>query len=125
MPGMRWAKLIGLAVAGEVALIASAVLFMLVYSAAIHPGEQAAFYNAQARVLLPYVAVTVSLPLFYWLARSAGGWTNALAFWATHEALDIAIALSADGRNGFTILWLLSQALKLLGCWLGTGNLKH
>lgn len=63
---------------------------MLVYSAAIHPGQQAAFYNAQARVLLPYVAVTVSLPLFYWLARSADSRMNALALWL-HGALDLAI----------------------------------
>ena len=117
---MRWVKLLGLAVLAEVVLIATAVLFMLIYSSAIHPGEDAAFYDRQARVLLPYVAIVASFPLFYWLVRWAGsGW---LWFWAIHVTLDVAISLAADGPGGLVAimpLWLLSQAAKVLGCWLG------
>ena len=125
---MRWAKLLGLAVLAEVALIASAVLFMLIYSAAIHPGEQSAFYNAQARVLLPYIAIAVSFPLFFLLARWSDGWRNALIFWGVHVGIDVAISLATDGVSGLRAilpLWLLSQSAKLLGCWFGGRNLKH
>ena len=113
----------------EAVLIVSAVLFMLVYSAVIHPGEQAAFYDARARVLLPYVAIIVSFPLFYFLSsRFTGGWRNALAFWGFHVALDVAISAAADGVNGLLAIlprWLISQSTKLLGCRFGAGNLKH
>ena len=124
---MLWAKLIGLAVLAEAALIVAAVLFMLIYSAVIHPGEQAAFYDAQARVLLPYVAIAFSFPVFFLLARFAGAWRHALVFWGLHVAIDIAISLSTDGVKGILAilpLWLLSQSVKLLGCWFGA-NLKH
>ena len=125
---MRWAKMIGLAVLAEVVLIVGAVLFMLFYSAAIHPGEQAAFYDAQARVLLPYVAIAVSFPLFFLLAQRSGGWRNAVIFWGIHVGIDVAISLATDGVSGLRAilpLWLLSQSSKLLGCWFGGRNLKH
>lgn len=124
---MRWAKLLGLAVLAEVALIAAAVLFMLVYSTAIHSGEDAAFYDKQARVLLPYLAIIVGFPLFYLLARRAGGLGLALVLMGIHVAIDVSISLATDGPAGLVAilpLWLLSQAGKLLGCWFGSGNLK-
>ena len=122
---MRWAKMLGLAVLAEVALVASAVLFMLFYSSAIHPGENAAFYDAQARVLLPYVAIGTSFPLFYWMSRWCDSWRFAQLFWGLHVAIDASISLGADGVNAlFPILpfWLVSQAAKLLGCWFGCRN---
>ena len=124
---MRWAKLLGLAVLAEVALIAAAVLFMLVYSTTIHPGEDAAFYDKQARVLLPSLAIIVGFPVFYLLARRAGGWRLALVFLGIHVAIDVSLSLATDGLAGLVAilpLWLLSQGDKLLGCWLGSGNLK-
>ena len=125
---MRWAKLLGLAALAEVALIASAVVFMLIYSSAVHPGETPEFYRLQARALVPYVAIAVSFPLFYWMSKWTGGWRFALVFFAAHLAMDIAISLASDGLHGITAilpLWLTSQAAKLLGCWFGSRDLQH
>ena len=123
---MRWVKLAGLALLAEVALIAAAIFAVFVYSVAIHPGQAPAFYEAQASVIAPWVAVAVSFPLFYWMSRWA---FSPLALWAVHVVIDVALSMSTDGVNGITAIlpfWLTSQALKLLGCWLGgRRNLQH
>lgn len=119
---MRWVKLVGLAVSAEVALFAVAVLSVLFYSTWIHPGERPGFYETQALVIVPWVAMAVSFPLFYWMSRWCGPWPSALVFWGLHEVLDVTISVATDGIKGLkaiALFWTISQVAKFVGCWLG------
>jgi hypothetical protein len=125
--GLRWGAIVGLAVLAEVLLIASAVLYVVIYSYAINPHQPNSVYEAHARVASPWVSIAVGLPLLYlfspWIARrSPAGLANGLAIWACLFVVDNAILIGAAGFKGITDIlpfWLASHATKLLGAWAG------
>jgi hypothetical protein len=100
------------------------VLVIVVYSYAIAPGHDEAFYQAAAERIAPWSSVVFGAPLFfgavYWLGRKRPE-RNAVAFALTcvgiYAALDITIILSVGG----TLLGVvaLSMSTKLLGAYLG------
>lgn len=102
------------------------VLVMVVYSYAIEPGHDAAFYEAAAPRIAPWSSVAFGIPLFYGAARLGAHWRperNATAFAVAivgfYALIDVA-ALLAEGvtASGAAIVGL-SMGTKLGAALLG------
>lgn len=119
-------RVVLLAVALEIAMIALAVLWVAVYSHAIAPGLAAADYEAYAQRASPVVAILAG-PVVFWLAgrigaRRGGGRGARIALVATLVCvtLDTSIALGAPGMSApaWTLVGV-AGVTKVLAAWLG------
>ncbi len=120
---IRWSWAIGGAVAVESALLASAFLYMVLYSYWIHPGENIAYYREYAKVSSPFVSLAAGIPFFYFACRWIGGRIRtgalraAVALYVVYCAIEIPFMLTAD--NTALLFAAVSFPTKFLGAYLG------
>ena len=124
--GMRRAAAIAAAFVATLAvLVAAAFVWVWIYSEFIHPGGDAAYYQAYARVASPVVAVVLAGPVFYAMAvlmRHFGSAATAMALSVVGLNLltDAASLLAFDVDLGFNLgMSLLAAIAKVTGAWLG------
>jgi len=106
--------------------VAVSVLYMVVYSYFINPGQPEQHYQEHVRIAAPYSSIIAGAPLFYlagrWLTRrwEAGFRLKAaLLIWLVYALIDLA----ALGASGFTrrmaIFATISLATKFGAAYLG------
>lgn len=125
---VSWWKILGLAILAEILMVLIAILYMVVYSYGIHPGETNRYYEEHVRIAGPYIAILAGLPVFFALSRWIAHMPSALAFWGAYVALDTVIILCTDGAAGIRRilpLWLTAHGSQLLGAWLGSLGRKR
>ena len=136
MKPLDFTRAAGLAVAIMIINVLLSVVVIAVYSYAIAPGHDAAFYEAAAPRIAPWSSVTLGAPLFfgaaYWSARRRPD-RNALAFagaiFLVYAAIDVTVVLAAGGPEGQIGVVLLSLGTKLAaalgGASIGTRRVVH
>jgi hypothetical protein len=117
----RVAALAGLALGVMAAEVAMSFLYMVVYSYAIDPGHEKAYYEAHIRIAAPYCSLVAGVPLMFLV-----GWSvslpPAVIVWLAYLVIDLAVLL-ASGASGLTLgigaLVALSLLTKLGSAYLG------
>lgn len=111
--------------AAEVAMIAAAFGWVAIYSYLINPGHSNDFYEDYAQRNIPYLALWVSLPVFFFLCRWIGlrapssAYATALAVFGLFCLTEVATLLLGDYEP--LPLWFeaVNFPAKLLSCLLG------
>ena len=123
-------RLVGYGIAGflatEIIMVASAFLWVFIYSSLINTGGDQAFYEAYARIASPVVAVVVAGPVFFAMGRfflrlGPRARTVAIAVVIANLAVDFPIVVLAAEDLGYNVIMsLLSATGKIIGAWYGT-----
>lgn len=122
MQGRVIARGIGLGIAALLLNVAVAFFWVWLYSVAIDPGHDGAFYQAYAQRVAPVAGFIAGIPLLL-----AAGWrvgrrqrsdVAALTPAITYVVLDVGLMAAGNLWAGPLAL-LLSYASKLLAAWVG------
>lgn len=135
----RLLLLFSLALFAEILLIASTIIYMVLYSYLINPGHPKEFYEQHINSAAPWLSIFCGIPIFFllasWLARRAAKSpvpatnirtsiiASAIGFWLIWALIDNSIMLAAGGRNALRAvlpLWAASQITKPLAIWAAT-----
>ena len=127
-----WGWVVVTALGLEIALIISAVAWVVIYSYLIHPGEDQAYYENHAKFSSPIVALVAGMPFWFfacrWVTRKAGTRAVQMALWAWLIVFIIDIPLIVFGKPRIHdwLIVALAYATKLVAAYLwGRAALKH
>ncbi len=119
-------KLIGLSLLTMITLVIISFLEVAVYSYLINPGQDASAYDAHAQVSAPYISGIFGFIVFFLVARywTKKGFENvaklALLFPLTYVLMDLVIiVLAGVNWSEFGLIFLMANAAKFLGSYLG------
>lgn len=91
-----------------------------------NPGENAAHYQAHARLSAPYSSIVVGMPLLYLVCRWIGmrfhassSLTAALLVWLVYFLIDITVLAFAGELGRMALVFVISFATKLAAAYLG------
>jgi hypothetical protein len=119
---INWGRAGGGALIAEIAQIAAAFGWVVIYSYVINPGQPMAMYEAHAQASGPWVSILAGAPIFYaasrWIARSQ---PTALALFAIFLAVDgaLLVGMIESWTDVPFVLVGLSCLTKLGACALG------
>ncbi len=120
----RVAALAGLALGVMAVNVALTILYMVVYSYAIDPGHDQAYYEAHVAIAAPYCAIVGGIPLMFLVGWRMSLWP-AMVVWLVYAFVSVA-TLGASGptlRSGalvaVSVLTQLASAYvgALAGSW--------
>ena len=122
----RWVLIIPAALAVMIVNVAVHILYMVAYSYVINPGQDAAYYQAHARVSAPYSSIVVGMPLMFLVCRWMGkkfaarfSVTAALLVWLVYFLLDITVLAFAGEFSRLALLFVISFVTKFAAAYLG------
>ena len=114
----RVAALAGLALGVMVVNVAITILYMVVYSHAIDPGHEKAYYEAHVRIAAPYCSIVAGIPLMFLV----GWWVGmrpAMVVWLVYALVDVAVFAVSGPTSRMGALVAVSLLTKLLSAYLG------
>ena len=114
----RVAALAGLALGVMAANVAVSILYMVVYSYAIDPGHDKAYYEAHVKIAAPYCSIVAGIPLMF-LVGWFVGLQPAVIVWLVYAVVDV-VVLAVSGvtlRSGALVA--VSLLTKLVSAYLG------
>jgi hypothetical protein len=126
MKPLDFVKAIGVALTIMFVNVLISVIVITVYSYAIAPGHDEAFYQEAAKRIAPWSSVVFGAPLFfgaaYWLTRKRPD-RNAIAFAIScvgiYAIVDLSVLFAAGGAASMIGIVGLSLITKLIGAYLG------
>lgn len=126
MKPIDFAKAVGVALVIMFVNVLISVLVITVYSYAIAPGHDEAFYQTAAQRIAPWSSVVFGAPLFfgaaYWLARrrpERSAVAFAIASFGAYAVIDLAVVVASGALVSMIIAVSLSMISKLLGAYFG------
>jgi hypothetical protein len=126
MTARRILWLAGLAILVMVVNVLISILYMVVYSFVIDPGQTQAYYEAHIQQAAPYSSIIAGIPLMLlagWWA--AGLWNRALGMkaafivWLVYAVIDLLAILSAGMDSRIAVLFAISFVTKLAAAFIG------
>ena len=114
----RVAALAGLALGVMAVNVAISILYMVVYSYAIDPGHDKAYYEAHVQVAAPYCSIIAGIPLMFLV----GWWVGvrpAMVVWLVYALVDLAIFAGTGQTSRIGALVAVSLLTKLASAYLG------
>jgi hypothetical protein len=114
----RAAALTGLALGVMAANVAISILYMVVYSYAIDPGHEQAYYEAHIKVAAPYCSIAAGIPLMFLVGWWVGMWPGILV-WTIYAFVDLAIIAASGPTLSMAALVAVSLLTKLASAYLG------
>jgi hypothetical protein len=114
----RVAALTGLALGVMAVNVAVSILYMVVYSYAIDPGHEKAYYEAHVQIAAPYCSIVAGIPLMFLV----GWWVGmrpAIVVWLVYTCIDVAILASSGPTLRIGALVVVSLLTKLVSACLG------
>jgi hypothetical protein len=114
----RVAALTGLALGVMAVNVAISILYMVVYSYAIDPGHERAYYEAHVRIAAPYCSIIAGIPLFFLV----GWWVSlrpAILVWLVYAFVDVAIFAVSGPTLRMGALVAVSLLTKLVSVYVG------
>ncbi len=122
----RWLWIIPAAILVMVLNVCLHISYMVVYSYAINPEQDAAHYQAHARLSAPYSSIVVGMPLMFLVCRWVGrkftaqsSVTAALLIWLVYFLIDITVLEFAGELKRLALLFIVSFATKFAAAYLG------
>ena len=122
LQAVRWRRAIGGAALAEIAQIATAFLWVAIYSYLINRDQPVAVYQQHARDSGPWVSIVAGFPIFLlasrWIAQSV---PTALALFGVFVAIDGLLLLLASVPLSAPLVAFAGTSFltKLLACYLG------
>jgi hypothetical protein len=105
------------------------VLYRFVYSYAIHPGHEPAFYQEHIPGAAPYLSVIAGIPLMYLAGWWVAGWWNrslgvqaALIVWLASTFIDFVLVSLTGWTLRVAVFFLISFVTKLVAAYWGARN---
>jgi hypothetical protein len=128
-----WGWVVVTAVGLEIAMVISAVVWIVIYSYLIHPGEDQTYYENYAKLASPVVSVVLGIPFWFfacrWVTRKAGTRAVQMALWAWFILFIIDVPLILFFGQPRLYDWMMvaiAHSTKLLAAYLGgRAALKH
>jgi hypothetical protein len=114
----RVAALTGLALGVMAVNVAVSILYMVVYSYAIDPGHEKAYYEAHVRIAAPYCSIVAGIPLMF-LVGWWVGMRSAIVVWLVYTFIDVAVLASSGPTWRIGALVAVSLLTKLVAAYLG------
>jgi len=114
----RVAALTGLALGVMAVNVAVSILYMVVYSHAIDPGHEKAYYEAHVRIAAPYCSIIAGIPLMFLV----GWWVGmrpAILVWLVYAFVDVAVLAGSGVTLRIGALVAVSLLTKLVSAYLG------
>ena len=114
----RGAALTGLALGVMAVNVALSILYMVVYSYAIDPGHDKAYYEAHVKIAAPYCSIVAGIPLMFLV----GWWVGvrpAMVVWLIYAVIDVAIVMASGPTARMGALVAVSMLTKLASAYLG------
>ena len=114
----RVAALAGLALGVMAANVAVSILYMVVYSHAIDPGHEKAYYEAHVTIAAPYCSIVAGIPLMFLV----GWWVGmrpAIVVWLVYALVDVAVLAASGLTSRIGVLVAVSLLTKLASAYLG------
>jgi hypothetical protein len=114
----RVVALTGLALGVMAANVAVSILYMVVYSYAIDPGHEKAYYEAHVRIAAPYSSIIAGVPLMFLV----GWWVGtrpAIFVWLVYAFVDVAVFAVSGPTLRIGGLLAVSLLTKLVSAYLG------
>lgn len=106
--------------------IVISILWVVIYSYWINPGQGAKFYGAYAIETAPYSSIIAGMPLMFLAGRWIGGKfpkgnsvNAALLVWLVYVLIDITVIALTGNLIGLAPLFAASFATKLGAAYLG------
>ena len=122
----RIAWLIGIALLVMIANIAASILYMVVYSYVVDPGQDQEYYEAHIQVAAPYCSIVAGIPLMFLAGWWVGRWwqgkfavKSAIAIWLTYAVIDVTVMLASGLTSQMAILVAVSILTKLAAVYAG------
>jgi hypothetical protein len=126
---IRWGLAVGATLLAQIALIATSIIVVAVYSYTVHTGETQAFYNAFAQRSGPWVSLIAGGPVFYligrWIRRRApaAALGTMIAFLGFYLAIEVAAILVWPNFSAAILAWVFGGlVIKAVCAWLGIGG---
>jgi hypothetical protein len=120
----RVAALTGLALGVMAVNVAVSILYMVVYSYAIDPGHEKAYYEAHVRIAAPYCSIVAGIPLMF-LVGWWVGMRSAIVVWLVYALVDVAVLAGSGPTLRMGALVAVSLVTKLVSVYLGAlANLR-
>ena len=127
-----WGWVVVTAVGLEIAMVISAVVWIVIYSYLVHPGEDHTYYENYAKVASPVVSVVLGIPFWFfacrWVTRKAGTRAVQMALWAWFIlfVIDVPLIFFYEPRLYDWMIVAIAHSTKLLAAYLGgRAALKH
>ena len=114
----RVAALTGLALGVMAVNIAVSILYMVVYSHAIDPGHEKAYYEAHVKIAAPYCSIVAGIPLMFLV----GWWVGmrpAILVWLVYALVDVAFYSASGLTLRMAALVAVSLLTKIVSVYLG------
>lgn len=122
----RWWLAIPFALGVMLVNVLISVLYVVVYSYAIDPGQDAGYYQAHAQVAAPYCSIVAGIPLMFLAGRWIGGKfpkgnsvKAALLMWLVYFVLDLAIVVAAEAMAQIALVFTVSFVTKVVAAYFG------
>jgi hypothetical protein len=122
----RWWLVVPVAFGVMVLNVLVHVLYIVVYSYAIDPGHDQAYYQAYAEASGPYSSIIAGMPLMFlagrWIGRKFpkdNSVKAALLVWLVYFVIDLAVIAAAGALSRIAVLFVLSFATKFGAAYLG------
>ena len=122
----RIAWLIGIALLVMIANIAASILYMVVYSYVVDPGQDQEYYEAHIQVAAPYCSIVAGIPLMFFAGWWVGRWwqgkfavKSAIVIWLTYALIDVTVMLASGLTSQMAILIAVSILTKLAAVYAG------
>ena len=113
----RVAALTGLALGVMAVNVAVSILYMVVYSYAIDPGHEKAYYEAHVRIAAPYCSIVAGSPhVSGWLVDRLAA---AILVWLVYAFVDVAVLAVSGPTVRIGALVAVSLLTKLVSVYLG------
>ena len=123
-------KPLGLIVPAAIAVlilnVAIHVLYMVVYSYLINPGQDMAYYQDHAAFSAPYSSIVVGMPLMFFVCRWIGkkfaarfSVTAAILVWLVYLLIDITVLIFAGELGKVALLFMISFTTKFAAAYFG------
>lgn len=122
----RWLLIAPAAIAVLILNVAIHFLYIVIYSYLINPGQDAAYYQAHAKVSAPYSSIVVGMPLMFLVCRWIGGkfaakfrLPAALFVWLVYFLIDITVLIFAGELFSLARLFVISFVTKFAAAFAG------
>jgi hypothetical protein len=114
----RVAALTGLALGVMAANVAISIVYMIVYSHAIDPGHEKAYYEAHVRIAAPYCSIVAGIPLMFVVGWWVGLWPG-FVVWLVYALVDVAVLAGSGMTLRMGALAAVSLLTKLISVYFG------
>ena len=122
----RWWLAIPFALGVMFVNVLISVLYVVVYSYAIDPGQDAGYYQVHAELAAPYCSIVAGIPLMFLAGRWIGGKfpkgnsvKAALLVWLVYFLIDFGVIVAAGALAPIALLFTISFVTKLVAAYFG------